>query len=337
MALAGGAEGSPAEDAAVARARAAPAASRRPPCTPPTERSSTARRAPVHAARTACCGPASGTRAGSTVQLRSRSRTVTSAGAPGARLPPGQVQEPRRARCVSRATSVGQVERARAARGGRAERHRRLEPDDAVGGAPSNSPSFSESACGAWSVAMQSMVPSTSASRHGLDVALGPERRRHLARWGRSSRTASSVRSRWCGVTSRGDADPARLARRARAAPRPRSRCARCAGARRVSSASTMSRATITSSAAAGLARRARARWRRSPRSWRRRARAAQSSAWLMIGRAEGQGVLQGPAVELRVHHALAVVGEGHAARLGQLGQLGELLALEPRVTAPIG
>ena len=63
-----------------------------------------------------------------------------------------------------------------------------------------------------------------------------------------------------------------------------------------------------------------------------------QSSAWLMIGRAEGQGVLHGAAVELGVHHALAVVGEGDAAGLGLLGHLGELRALEVlRVTAPIG
>ena len=47
--------------------------------------------------------------------------------------------------------------------------------------------------------------------------------------------------------------------------------------------------------------------------------------------RAEGQRVLHGAAVERGVHHAPAVVGEGHAAGLGQLGQLGQLLALEAR------
>jgi hypothetical protein len=46
-------------------------------------------------------------------------------------------------------------------------------------------------------------------------------------------------------------------------------------------------------------------------------------------GRAEGQGVLHGAAVQLRVHHALAVVGKGDAAGLGLLGHLGELGALE--------
>ncbi len=47
-------------------------------------------------------------------------------------------------------------------------------------------------------------------------------------------------------------------------------------------------------------------------------------------GHAEGQGVFHGPAVDLGIHHALAVVGEGDAARLGELGHLRELLALEP-------
>src|SRR5713101_4587332 len=46
-------------------------------------------------------------------------------------------------------------------------------------------------------------------------------------------------------------------------------------------------------------------------------------------GRAEGQGVFHRAAVDLGVHDALAVVGEGDAPRLGQLGHLGQLLALE--------
>jgi len=41
---------------------------------------------------------------------------------------------------------------------------------------------------------------------------------------------------------------------------------------------------------------------------------------------AERQGVFHRPAVQLRVHDALAVVGKGHAAGLGLLGQLRELL-----------
>ena len=46
-------------------------------------------------------------------------------------------------------------------------------------------------------------------------------------------------------------------------------------------------------------------------------------------GHAERQGVLHRVAVEARVHHALAVVREGDAARLGELRQLGQLLAQE--------
>src|SRR5262249_57590060 len=47
-------------------------------------------------------------------------------------------------------------------------------------------------------------------------------------------------------------------------------------------------------------------------------------------GRAEGESVPQGPPVDLGVHHAPAVVGEGDAARLRELGHLRQLLALEP-------
>ena len=46
--------------------------------------------------------------------------------------------------------------------------------------------------------------------------------------------------------------------------------------------------------------------------------------------RAERQRVLHRPAIEIRIHDALAVVGERHAAGLGQLGELGQLLAAEP-------
>ena len=68
-------------------------------------------------------------------------------------------------------------------------------------GATSNGCSFSSRECGAWSVAMQSIVPLRSASIsawRSLSVRSGG----FILKLASSERTASSVRQRWCGVTS---------------------------------------------------------------------------------------------------------------------------------------
>ena len=68
-------------------------------------------------------------------------------------------------------------------------------------GASSNGTSFSSRACGAWSVAIASIVPSRSAS---ISAARSSSARSggFIFTFGSSERTASSVRQRWCGVTS---------------------------------------------------------------------------------------------------------------------------------------
>src|SRR5262249_49293017 len=93
-------------------------------------------------------------RDGSTVHARSRSSTVMSAGAPGARLPPGRFSS-RAGPGDRRDTSVG--------RSITPVRTRRSRSTGTAVSSPTtplahslNSPSFSQSACGAWSVAIQS-------------------------------------------------------------------------------------------------------------------------------------------------------------------------------------
>src|SRR5437763_3812362 len=99
---------------------------------------------------------------GSTVTVRSGSRSVRSAGAPAARLPPGRLRSCAGSR-ERRATSVPSGRRP-----GRTRRSRSTETAVSSPTTPnaawSNSPSFSASAWGAWSVAMQSIVPSARAS-----------------------------------------------------------------------------------------------------------------------------------------------------------------------------
>ena len=73
-------------------------------------------------------------REGSTFRLRARSRSVRSAGEPGASVPPGAVENPCRVRGEER-DEPGQVQEPLPDQSVQAQRHRRLEPDDAVGSA----------------------------------------------------------------------------------------------------------------------------------------------------------------------------------------------------------
>src|SRR5712691_7250761 len=100
--------------------------------------------------------------AGSTIVLRSRSRIVTSAGAPGARLPPGRLRSlagsrERRETSVGSGRSPGLTSRS-------SSTATAVSRPTTPNAAWSNSPSFSASAWGAWSVATQSIVPSARAS-----------------------------------------------------------------------------------------------------------------------------------------------------------------------------
>ena len=118
-------------------------------------------------------------------------------------------------------------------------------------GARSSSSIFFSRACGAWSVAMQSMVPSTSPSMiastsaavrsGGLILKLESKPRR-----------LSSVSVKWCGQASAVTRMPRRFASRIRATPPPVETC--MAWSRPpVTSARAMSRPISTSSAAAGI------------------------------------------------------------------------------------
>ena len=76
--------------------------------------------------------------------------------------------------------SVSSVEHARARRGRGTSAGKAVSSPITPFGAASNGTSFSPGACGAWSVAMQSIVPSRSAVDQRLAVRLGGQRRAHL-------------------------------------------------------------------------------------------------------------------------------------------------------------
>ena len=86
----------------------------------------------------------------------------------------------------------------------------------------------------------------------------------------------------------------------------------------------------MTSSAAAGDAGEAESRGHDALVHHAAPRRSVWSSAWLMIGAPNGRAYSSARRKSAGVHHALAVVGERDAAGLGQLGQLGQLLAAEP-------
>ena len=120
--------------------------------------------------------------------------------ADGDRLPPGRFEQPRRVPAQPR-DQRRQRQVAGPHQPVQHHRHRRLEPDDAEGGTVELALLLGQARAGAWSVAMQSMVPSASPSINASTS--------RLVRSGgcifvlaSQLRTASSVRTRWCGVTS---------------------------------------------------------------------------------------------------------------------------------------
>src|SRR5256885_6076230 len=188
-------------------------------------------------------------RAGSIVTAPSGSISVRSAGAPAPRLPPGS-RSSRAGSRESRDTSVAPASSPRLTSRSSSSVTAVSSPTTPLA-AWSNSPSFSLTACGAWSVATQSIVPSASASI-SASVSRLLRRGGAIFMFASHERTASSVSSRWWGVTSAVTRTPRAFASRtSRTAPAVE-RCAMWTWAP-VSSASTMSRATITSSAAAGM------------------------------------------------------------------------------------
>ena len=85
--------------------------------------------------------------------------------------------------------------------------------------------SFSSLACGAWSVAMQSIVPSRSPSISAWRSASERSGGFILKRIGSRLRTSSSVRQRWCGVASQLIRTPAALAARTASTDSAAERC----------------------------------------------------------------------------------------------------------------
>src|SRR2546421_1954615 len=188
-------------------------------------------------------------RAGSIVTGPSGSISVRSAGAPAPRLPPGSRSSragsrERRDTSVATESSPGLTSRSSSS-------VTAVSSPTTPLAAWSNSPSFSLTACGAWSVATQSIVPSASASI-SASVSRLLRRGGGLLIFAAPQRPAAPVSSRWWGVTSAVTRTPRAFASRtSRTAPAVE-RCAMWTWAP-VSSASTISRATITSSAAAGM------------------------------------------------------------------------------------
>ena len=90
-----------------------------------------------------------------------------------------------------------------------------------------------------------------------------------------------------------------------------------------------MSRATIADSAEEGWARMP-ARVETAPSFMAPPADSVRSSQCCTMVEIERARVLHRPAHQLGVHHRLAVVGDGHAARFLELPHLGQLLAAEP-------
>ena len=85
--------------------------------------------------------------------------------------------------------------------------------------------SFSSAWCGAWSVAMHSMVPSRSASISAWRSASQRSGGFILKRRGSRLRTSSSVRQRWCGLASALICTPAALAARTASTDSAAERC----------------------------------------------------------------------------------------------------------------
>ena len=160
----------------------------------------------------ACCGPGSRGGSGSTSQRCGRvdhaevrwaaggDRTGR-AGRRGRRSPPGATTgAPARRTSVSTPGSTSSVSVSASA----------VSRPSIPGGASSNGRSFASVGCGAWSVAMASMVPSARPRLDRLDVGVGPQRRVHLE---------DRVEGRARGVGERevvrrglrGDGQPARL------------------------------------------------------------------------------------------------------------------------------
>ena len=97
-------------------------------------------------------------------------------------------------------------------------------------GASSNGTSFSCRACGAWSVATQSIVPSSRPSTSARAVVLGAQRRVHLHVRRRACARARRCAQRWCGLASALTATPLARARRTASTDSRAERCCRCTG-----------------------------------------------------------------------------------------------------------
>ena len=117
-------------------------------------------------------------------------------------------------------------------------------------GAASMPRDFSCCVCGAWSVAMTDIVPSSSASTRA-SLSCSSRNGGAIFAFGPKVSTALSVRRRWCGVASPETGIPVFLAIRSISTLPLELRCCRCT-LHPVSAASIMSLATMSSSAERG-------------------------------------------------------------------------------------
>ncbi len=321
VALAGGAEGFAAEDAAVGE-REQDRPGHGATLTPPTR---VIHGAPVPVSpANGVLRPRERNAAGSTVQLRSRSRIVTSAAAPGARLPPGRFRS-RAGPVLSRAHQGREVEHARPHQAIEQQRHRGLEAHDAVGRLRELTLLLGERVRRVvGGHAVDGAVHQRFHAR--LDVALAAQRGRHLAVGVVAAHDLVGEQQVMRGHL-RGHPDAARLG----VAHEPHRARGGDVGDVQVRPGQLGEDDVARHHhvlGGGGLAG--------EPEIGGHEplvhGPAVRELAVLRVAddrHAEGQGVLHRPAVELRVHHALAVVGEGDAAGLGLLGQLRELRALE--------
>ena len=277
------------------------------------------------ARRRACCWPGWPARPASTTQVAAGSMTHRLAGRPAATGPPWTSSMPAMAAgCHDSRASTCSMGRSSSVRASA----RAVSRPSIPGGAWSKGSSFRCGAWGAWSVAMASRAPSASPA---LTAATSASVRSggFTLKTGSYDAQAASVRVKWWVVASAVTGRPSARA----GAPSPRcpavDRCWKWTRAP-VRRARAMSRSTISSSASAG--------WPGMPRRLDHApscmcppaASASSSQCWARVTPRPAR-VLQGPAHQPGVLHAVAVVGEEAHAEGGHLGHRRQALARPAR------
>ena len=192
-------------------------------------------------------------------------------------------------------------------------------------GARSSSRIFFSGACGAWSVAMISIVPSLRppiTASTSLQVRSGG----FILKLESNVRSRSSVSVKWCGQASAVTLTPRRLPSRTSSTERAVEMCWMCSRPP-VISARRMSRATMMSSAAAGMPP---SPSRIDSKPFVHHAADGQLGhlAVLHDHAVEHLGVFEGPAHQGRRGDRGSVVGERDGAAGDELAEFGQLFAL---------